>query len=103
MTKNNEEELVSSDYKYGFKTETKSVLDSGKGLSRDVVEFISKAKGEPDWMREFRLKSYDAFLKLKNPSWGPDLMIIHIILNQRINKAIPGRKFLQKLRKPSKN
>ena len=62
MTKNNEEELVSSDYKYGFKTETKSVLDSGKGLSREVVEFISKAKGEPDWMREFRLKSYDAFL-----------------------------------------
>ena len=77
MTKNNEEELVSSDYKYGFKTETKSVLDSGKGLSRDVVEFISKAKGEPDWMREFRLKSYDAFLKLKNPSWGPDLSSIN--------------------------
>ena len=48
MTKNNEEELVSSDYKYGFKTETKSVLDSGKGLSREVVEFISKAKGEPE-------------------------------------------------------
>ena len=61
MTKNNEEELVSSDYKYGFKTEAKSVLDSGKGLSREVVEFIAKAKGEPDWMREFRLKSYDAF------------------------------------------
>lgn len=77
MTKNNEDELFSNDYKYGFKTETKSVLDSGKGLSREVVEFISRAKGEPDWMRDFRLKSYDAFLNLKNPSWGPDLSSIN--------------------------
>ncbi|MDE6656258.1 MAG: Fe-S cluster assembly protein SufB, partial [Anaeroplasmataceae bacterium] len=41
--------------------------------SREVVEFISNAKKEPFWMKEFRLNSYDAFLNLKNPSWGPDL------------------------------
>ena len=72
MAKNDVNEIV-GDYKYGFKTDAEVVLSSGKGLSREVVEFISKAKNEPDWMREFRLKAYDAFLKLNNPKWGPDL------------------------------
>ncbi len=67
---------IVGDYKYGFKTETKSVLDSGKGLNKDVINFISNAKNEPDWMKEFRLKSYEQFLKLDNPSWGPDLSSI---------------------------
>ena len=64
---------IVGDYKYGFKTETKSVIDSGKGLNRDVVAFISKCKNEPEWMLEFRLKAYDKFINLKNPTWGPDL------------------------------
>ena len=75
MMDNKKDDII-SDYKYGFRTETKSVIDSGKGLSKEVVEFISKAKGEPEWMREFRLKSYETFLKLNNPSWGPDLSMI---------------------------
>lgn len=72
MSKTKIDEIV-GDYKYGFTTDAKTVLTSGKGLSREVVEFISKAKNEPDWMREFRLQSYDSFLQLKNPTWGPDL------------------------------
>ncbi len=73
--KNNRDEIndIVGDYKYGFTTDTKAVLTSGKGLSREVVEFISKAKHEPDWMLEFRLKAYEAFCKLENPKWGPDL------------------------------
>ena len=75
MATNSKDEAneIVGDYKYGFKTETTPVITSGKGLSREVVEFISTQKGEPDWMREFRLKAYDAFLKLENPKWGPDL------------------------------
>ncbi|MDE7095364.1 MAG: Fe-S cluster assembly protein SufB, partial [Anaeroplasmataceae bacterium] len=72
MSKTKVDEIV-GDYKYGFTTDAKTVLTSGKGLSREVVEFISNAKKEPSWMKEFRLNSYDAFLNLKNPSWGPDL------------------------------
>ena len=68
----NKYELV-GDYKYGFRTETKSVLTSGKGLSEDVIRFISKAKNEPKWMLDFRLRAYENFLKLENPKWGPDL------------------------------
>lgn len=68
----NKDNLV-GDYKYGFKTETKSVVDSGKGLNEDVIRFISKCKNEPDWMLEFRLNAYKEFLRLENPAWGPDL------------------------------
>jgi Fe-S cluster assembly protein SufB len=54
-TNNNVEanEIV-GDYKYAFSTETTPVLTSGKGLNREVVEFISKAKNEPKWIRDFR-------------------------------------------------
>ena len=64
---------IVGDYKYGFKTETKSVLTTGKGLSEEVVRKISETKKEPDWMLEFRLKAYHSFLKQENPKWGPDL------------------------------
>ena len=75
MATNNKQEAneIVGDYKYGFTTETTPVLTSGKGLNREVVEFISNAKHEPQWMKEFRLAAYDAFVKLENPSWGPDL------------------------------
>ncbi len=72
MSKTKADEIV-GDYKYGFTTDAKTVLTSGKGLSKEVVEFISKAKNEPLWMKEFRLKSYDSFIHQSNPSWGPDL------------------------------
>lgn len=68
---------VVGDYEYGFKTDAKTIISSGKGLSREVVEFISKAKNEPEWMLEFRLKAYDTFLEKKNPNWGPDLSFIN--------------------------
>lgn len=71
--KKKEVEEIVGDYKYGFRTEIDNVITSGKGLSEETVRFISKAKNEPEWMLQFRLKAYDAFLRLKNPTWGPDL------------------------------
>ena len=70
------DEIV-GEYKYGFKTEVKNIVDTGKGLSEEVIRTISKLKNEPDWMLEFRLKSYKAFLEKENPSWGPDLSEIN--------------------------
>ena len=72
MSNQDNKNLV-GDYKYGFKTETSSVLTSGKGLNKEVVKFISKAKNEPDWMIDLRLKAYESFLNIDNPTWGPDL------------------------------
>lgn len=66
-------EGIVGDYKYGFKTDTKSVRDTGKGLTEKIVNEISTIKEEPKWMTDFRLKSYEMYLKKHNPTWGPDL------------------------------
>ncbi len=59
--------------KYGFYDNIKPVFETGKGLSRRVVEEISYQKNEPKWMRDFRLRAYEIFLTKPMPSWGPDL------------------------------
>ena len=64
---------IKSDYKYGFKTEVDNFFSTEKGLNEDVIRTISKMKNEPEWMLDFRLKSYKAFLEKPNPSFGPDL------------------------------
>src|SRR3989344_1263017 len=43
------------------------------GLSREVVELISKSKNEPQWMLDKRLKGLELFQKTSLPTWGPDL------------------------------
>ncbi len=68
---------IIGDYQFGFHTESKPVFDTGKGLTEDIIRVISKAKSEPQWMLDFRLKSYKKFLELKNPTWGPDLSFIN--------------------------
>jgi len=61
------------DYKYGFRDEHKSIFQSGKGLTREIVAEISKMKGEPDWMLDFRLKSLEIFQSKPMPNWGGDM------------------------------
>jgi len=61
------------EYKYGFRDEVKAVYSSGKGLNREVVEEISRMKGEPEWMLKFRLKSLEHFFKMPLPRWGGNL------------------------------
>ncbi|MGI8405218.1 MAG: Fe-S cluster assembly protein SufB [Thermomicrobiales bacterium] len=58
------------DYQYGFHDKEDYVFKSEKGLTRKVVEEISHMKNEPDWMREFRLKSLAHFEKRPMPNWG---------------------------------
>ncbi|WP_174614177.1 Fe-S cluster assembly protein SufB [Virgibacillus ihumii] len=61
------------DYKYGFHDKDVSVFRSGKGLTREVVEEISRMKEEPQWMLDYRLKSLEQFYKMPMPQWGGDL------------------------------
>ena len=65
------------DYKYGFKDEDTSIVNTGIGLTEDVVRQISKLKGEPEWMLEFRLKAFKAFQEMPMPSFGPDLSMLN--------------------------
>jgi len=68
-------ENLNMDYsKYDFKDSTEMyVYTSKKGLSKEVVEEISRMKGEPQWMLDFRLRSYDIFMKKPMPNWGGSL------------------------------
>ena len=68
--------LKEEDYKYGFKDKDVSILNTGKGLTEEVVREISRLKNEPEWMLEFRLNSYKAFKEMAMPSFGPDLSFL---------------------------
>jgi Fe-S cluster assembly protein SufB len=61
------------EYQYGFRDEEDYVFKSDRGLNRQIVEDISAMKGEPEWMRDFRLKALDHFEKRPMPNWGADL------------------------------
>ncbi len=71
MTKNDTilEEVTGSDYKYGFVTDIESDK-APKGLNEDIIRFISAKKNEPEWMLDFRLKSYRHWLKMAEPKWA---------------------------------
>jgi Fe-S cluster assembly protein SufB len=56
-------------YKYGFET-TIETVKAPKGLSEDIVRFISEKKGEPAWMLEWRLESYRRWLNMTEPAWA---------------------------------
>ena len=58
------------DYRHGFHDTENYVFKSDKGLTREIVERISAMKDEPEWMREFRLRAYELFLKKPMPGWG---------------------------------
>lgn len=70
-----DEAVLSSqdDYKYGFHDDVKSIIDTGKGISEEVVRQISAYKHEPEWMTEKRVEAYNIFMKKPMPKWGPDL------------------------------
>ena len=71
-------ENLDMDYsKYDFKDSTEMYVHlSKKGLSKDTVISISKMKDEPQWMLDFRLRSYEIFMKKPMPTWGGNLSLI---------------------------
>lgn len=61
--------------KYDFRTENTAVFKARKGLDAEIVAQISEMKGEPGWMRDFRLKSFEIFESKPMPKWGGDVGI----------------------------
>jgi Fe-S cluster assembly protein SufB len=62
---------VDADYKWGFVTDIEEDI-APKGLNEDIVRLISFKKEEPEWMTEWRLRSYRHWLTLSNeePTWA---------------------------------
>lgn len=62
------DKITQGEYKYGFVSNIES--DSApKGLSEDIVRFISAKKNEPEWLLEWRLKAYRHWLTMTPPDW----------------------------------
>lgn len=58
---------------YDFRYEDKDSFKVDSGLTPEIVEQISHEKNDPDWMREFRLKSLEIFHRTPMPDWGPSI------------------------------
>jgi Fe-S cluster assembly protein SufB len=83
-------EVTGSEYKYGFYTDIETDFIP-KGLSEDTVREISRLKGEPEFMLEYRLKAYRNWLTMKTPDWA-HLNIPEIDLQEIIFYAAPRSK-----------
>jgi Fe-S cluster assembly protein SufB len=63
------EQIAAQEYKYGFVTDIEADTVP-PGLSEEIVRFISAKKEEPEWLLEFRLKSFRHWLTMKEPTWA---------------------------------
>ncbi len=62
------EKLAQQEYKYGFVTDVDQEI-APVGLNEDVIRMISAKKDEPQWLLEWRLKAYENWLTMKEPTW----------------------------------
>ena len=62
-------EALAKDYEWGFSSDIEQEF-APKGLNEDTVRFISAKKGEPEWMLEWRLKGYRAWLEMEEVDWA---------------------------------
>lgn len=60
---------MSERYRYGFVTDIENESFE-KGLNEDIIRRASKLRGEPDFLLQFRLKSYEKLLSMQEPNWA---------------------------------
>lgn len=83
-------EQIESEYKYGFVTDIEQEF-AEKGLTEDVIKFISAKKEEPQWMLDWRLNAFRQWQKMKLPEWA-HLEIPAIDFQDLIYYAAPKKK-----------
>ncbi|MFL6042147.1 MAG: Fe-S cluster assembly protein SufB, partial [Gaiellales bacterium] len=76
LTADEKAAVAIGEYKYGFHDEFTPFFQTGRGLTEDIVRQISAHKSEPEWMTEFRVKSYRHFVDRPMPRWGANLDVI---------------------------
>ena len=63
------QDVTSNDYKYGFTSDIETEY-LPKGINEDIIRKISALKNEPEWLLDYRLKSYRKWLTMKEPEWA---------------------------------
>jgi Fe-S cluster assembly protein SufB len=96
MSKDNQllEEFTSKEYEHGWTVDLET--DSApKGLSEDIVRFISKKKDEPEWLLNWRLEAYRKWVKMAEPKW-PNVTYPPINYQDIIYYSAPKQKVIPK-------
>lgn len=63
------EEFTSREYEHGWSSNIQTE-SAPKGLTEDIIRFISSKKNEPEWLLEWRLKSFSHWIKMAEPRWA---------------------------------
>ena len=84
------DEIVSSEYKYGFVSDIEQEI-APKGLNEDSIRLISFKKNEPEWMLEWRLAAFEKWKTMKEPEW-PNVSYPKIDFNDISYYAAPKTK-----------
>ena len=63
------EEFTNKEYEFGWTVDLEAD-EAPKGLSEEIVRFISAKKGEPEWLLNWRLDAYRAWIKMDEPEWS---------------------------------
>ncbi|MBI2871079.1 MAG: Fe-S cluster assembly protein SufB [Candidatus Omnitrophica bacterium] len=84
------ERLVNQEYQYGFVTNVEAET-APRGLSEDIIRFISDKKHEPSFMLEWRLRAYRQWLKMSEPAW-PNVLYPKIDYKDIIYYSAPKKR-----------
>ena len=60
-------------YDFRYEENEKDYYRIENGLSPEIIQKLSEEKGDPQWMKEFRLKSLEIYNQLRVPEWGPGI------------------------------
>ena len=81
--------------RFSHADQDRSVFRTKPGLSKGLILEMSRQKSEPDWMRDFRLKSFEVFNSKPLPMWGPDLTGIDFdALNASVTRILKWKQNL---------
>ena len=95
-------------YKLGWSDVEEYVFKPKRGLNEDIVKEMSWMKGEPDWMRDVRLKSLQRFERRPMPRWGGDLSgidlsNIYYYIKPTDKQSTPGTSSPSRSRTPTRS
>ncbi len=62
-------QVAEQKYEFGFTTDVHTDIIE-KGLDESIIRLISKKKGEPQWLLDFRLTAFNYWKTLQEPKWG---------------------------------
>ncbi len=78
ISKFSEKPDSSSPYDFRYEEKEGEFYRNKAGLTAEIVSKLSEDKNDPDWMKEFRLKSLALYNQLREPEWGPDISGLNI-------------------------